>query len=64
MEEIKRMEPTPASILRNTQQPLKAKYKSRPPEAMITLKAEGKVDCPNLTCKVDVGHPLGQALPF
>jgi len=46
--------------LKNLQAPLKEKYREEPKSAIITLKAEGKVD-EGITCKIETGRALVQA---
>jgi uncharacterized OsmC-like protein len=46
--------------LRSLQAPLKARYKTEPGAAMITLHAEGRLG-EDVTCKVDTGRRLVEA---
>ena len=46
--------------LRQKQEPLKAKYRSSPETALITLKATSKVG-EGITCKVETGKALSEA---
>src|SRR5262249_35070287 len=43
--------------LKKIQSPLKEKYKENPESALITLRAEGKLD-EGISCKVETGHAL------
>lgn len=47
-----------ADTLRATQAPIKARYRESPDAAVITLRAEGKVDDQAIACKVDTGKAL------
>lgn len=47
--------------LRAIQAPLKAKYRDDPDAARATLRAEGTLDGPGLTCKVATGRALFEA---
>lgn len=49
-----------ATTLRQIQEPLKAKYKTSPEAALITLKATSKVG-EGITCKVETGRMLAEA---
>jgi uncharacterized OsmC-like protein len=49
-----------ATLLREIQEPLKAKYKANPELAFITLKATSKTG-EGITCKVETGKNLIQA---
>src|SRR6187200_41803 len=46
-----------AEELRNLQAPLKERYKARPEDALITLKANGRLG-EGVTCRVDTGKAL------
>src|SRR6187200_2546908 len=46
-----------AEELRNLQAPLKERYKARPEDALITLKANGRLG-EGVTCRVDTGQAL------
>lgn len=46
--------------LRSLQAPLKAKYRTQPESAMITLRAEGKTG-EGISCKVETGRALAEA---
>ncbi len=46
--------------LRETQTPLKERYRLDPNAALITLKAEGRIG-DNVTCKIDTGRALVEA---
>ena len=50
-----------AEQLRDLQAPLKARYRDEPDAAVITLKAEGRLDGDGITCKVDTGRALVEA---
>lgn len=43
-----------ANELRSLQAPLKTQYRERPETALVTLRAEGRVDR-NITCKIETG---------
>jgi uncharacterized OsmC-like protein len=43
------------------QAPLKARYREDPAAAVVTLRASGDVDSPNVTCKVTTGRALVEA---
>jgi uncharacterized OsmC-like protein len=43
--------------LRDLQAPLKARYKEAPASAVVTLRAEGRVDQGALTCALTTGKP-------
>lgn len=47
-----------ADALRELQAPLKDKYREQPESAVVTLKAEGKLDDASIACKVDTGKAL------
>ena len=50
-----------ADDLRALQFPLKARYKEEPESAVVTLRAQGRVDDASLTCKVETGKALVEA---
>jgi uncharacterized OsmC-like protein len=50
-----------AEELRAAQAPLKARYREQPEAAMVTLKAEGRLDTVALTCRVETGRALVEA---
>jgi uncharacterized OsmC-like protein len=50
-----------AAGLRALQAPLKERYKEDARAAFITLKAKGRLDDTNITCKVETGHALAVA---
>ena len=50
-----------ADELRAAQAPLKARYREQPEAALVTLKAEGRLDTAALTCRVDTGRALVEA---
>jgi uncharacterized OsmC-like protein len=47
--------------LRATQRPLKEHYLREPEAAIVTLRAEGKLDAADVTCSVATGRALVQA---
>jgi len=47
--------------LRETQAPIKERYREAPGEAMITLTARGSQDGEPVSCSVDVGRAIQQA---
>ena len=49
-----------AEKLREVQQPLKSSYRDDPDSALITLKADGRLD-EGITCSVETGRELVQA---
>jgi len=49
-----------AAELKDTQAPIKAKYREDPEAAVVTLKAEGRMG-QGVTCKVDTGRALVEA---
>ena len=49
-----------AAELKETQAPIKARYRDDPEAAVITLKAEGRLAA-GVTCKVDTGRALVEA---
>src|SRR6185437_9947571 len=50
-----------AAGLRALQAPIKDRYKTSPEAAVITLKAQGKLDDANIACKVETGRALAVA---
>ena len=50
-----------ATTLRETQAPLKAKYREDPEAAVVTLHAEGDIDAAGIACRVDTGRALVEA---
>jgi uncharacterized OsmC-like protein len=50
-----------AEELRELQAPLKARFRERPEQAVITLKAKGELGSETITCKVDTGRALAEA---
>jgi uncharacterized OsmC-like protein len=50
-----------AAGLRTIQAPLKERYKAKPADAYITLKARGKLDDQTIACKVETGRLLAVA---
>jgi uncharacterized OsmC-like protein len=47
--------------LRETQRPIKERYRSDPESALITLQAEGELDDQEIACSVATGRALVQA---
>jgi uncharacterized OsmC-like protein len=47
--------------LRQLQAPLKERYRSDPKRALVTLGAQGSVDGPGVTCRVETGTALVEA---
>jgi uncharacterized OsmC-like protein len=47
--------------LQATQRPLKERYREEPAAALITLRADGKLDEEHIACKVDTGRALVEA---
>jgi uncharacterized OsmC-like protein len=47
--------------LQATQKPLKERYRKEPAAALITLRADGKLDEEHIACKVDTGRALVEA---
>src|SRR6266545_3169929 len=43
------------------QKPLKDRYRDEPAAALITLRADGKLDEEQISCKVDTGRALVEA---
>ena len=50
-----------ANALRALQGPLKESYKQEPAAALVTLKAQGRVDEAKIACKVETGSALAVA---
>jgi uncharacterized OsmC-like protein len=50
-----------AEELRAAQAPLKARYRTEPASALVTLKAKGTVGGEGITCKVETGKGLIEA---
>ena len=50
-----------ADDLRALQAPLKDRYKQDPTAALVTLKAEGRIDDAKIACKVETGRALAIA---
>ncbi len=50
-----------AEELRALQAPLKDRYRDAPEAAVITLKADGRLDGDGITCSVDTGRALVEA---
>ena len=50
-----------ANALRALQGPLKESYKRDPAAALVTLKAQGRVDEAKIACKVEMGRALAVA---
>ncbi len=47
--------------LRELQAPLKARYREDPETAVVTMRASGDIDSPDVVCKVDTGRALVEA---
>ena len=47
--------------LRELQAPLKARYREKPGTAVITLKAQGRLEDTDLVCKVETGRAIVEA---
>ena len=47
--------------LQEAQKPLKERYREEPAAALITLRADGKLDEEHIACKVDTGRALVEA---
>jgi uncharacterized OsmC-like protein len=50
-----------ADELRALQAPLKAKYKTQPSQALVTLSASGRLDGSGVSCRVETGRALVEA---
>jgi uncharacterized OsmC-like protein len=50
-----------AAALRALQAPIKERYKADPGTALITLRANGRLDEANIACKVETGRALAVA---
>lgn len=50
-----------ADALRALQAPIKERYKQTPEAAVVTLRAQGRLDGDGLTCKVETGKALVEA---
>src|SRR5271163_334353 len=50
-----------SSELRELQAPLKERYRAEPEAALVTLRAQGRLDGAGLTCKVETGKALVEA---
>jgi uncharacterized OsmC-like protein len=50
-----------ADELRALQAPLKEKYKTDPDQALVTLRASGRLDGSGLSCRVETGRALVEA---
>jgi uncharacterized OsmC-like protein len=49
------------TALRAVQKPLKDRYREDPAAALVTLRADGKLDASQIACKVDAGRALVEA---
>jgi uncharacterized OsmC-like protein len=47
--------------LRALQGPLKERYRNDPGAALVTLRAEGRLDAPGVSCRVDTGRAVVEA---
>jgi hypothetical protein len=50
-----------ADELRSLQAPLKTRYRDDPAAARVTLRASGRLDDQNVTCKVQTGRAIVEA---
>jgi uncharacterized OsmC-like protein len=50
-----------AQQLRDLQAPLKQRYRDNPAAAIVTLKASGHLDGPEVSCRVETGRALVEA---
>lgn len=50
-----------AQTLRDIQAPIKARYRERPADALITLRAEGRLGTEAVSCRVETGKALVEA---
>jgi uncharacterized OsmC-like protein len=50
-----------SSQLKSLQAPLKQQYRDQPAEALVTLRASGRLDGPGVSCRVDTGRALVEA---
>ena len=55
------MPPMDANELRALQAPLKEKYKTTPDAAVVTLRAQGRLDDAKVACKIETGRALAVA---
>src|SRR3982750_1068685 len=55
------LRPMDANALRALQAPLKESYKQEPAAALVTLKAQGRIDEAQIACKVETGRALAVA---
>ena len=53
--------PMQANELRALQAPLKEQYKNQPDAALVTLKASGRLDGSDVSCRVETGRALVEA---
>ena len=47
--------------LKTLQAPLKQQYRDQPAGALVTLRASGRLDSPDVSCRVDTGRALVEA---
>jgi uncharacterized OsmC-like protein len=47
--------------LKTLQAPLKNRYRENPAAAVVTLKASGRLDAPDVSCRVETGRALVEA---
>ena len=47
--------------LKNLQAPLKNQYREDPAAAVVTLRASGRLDAPDVSCRVETGQALVEA---
>jgi uncharacterized OsmC-like protein len=50
-----------AQNLRSLQAPLKQQYQNDPSQAVVTLKASGRLDSPGVSCRVDTARAMVEA---
>jgi uncharacterized OsmC-like protein len=50
-----------ANELRALQSPLKERYRQDPGAALVTLRAEARLDAPGVSCRVDTGRAIVEA---
>ena len=47
--------------IRELQAPLKARYREDPESAVVTMRARGNINSPDVVCKIDTGRALVEA---
>ncbi|HEX6433032.1 MAG TPA: OsmC family protein [Gemmatimonadales bacterium] len=50
-----------SQALKDLQAPLKQQYRDNPSSAVVTLKAQGRLDAPGVSCRVETGRALVEA---